>query len=68
MDNRPQNGTYKFDLIHDLTENGLRHTSGPVHTQTSNPLHIYAEFGKNLFLVKKRQSKGKELEHQATLQ
>ena len=40
LDNRPQIGAYKFDLIHDLTENGLRHASGPIHTQTSDPLHL----------------------------
>ena len=32
-DNKPQIGTYKFDLIYYLTENGHRHASGPVHAK-----------------------------------
>ena len=32
-DNKPQIGTYKFDLIHNLTENGLKHASGPVNAK-----------------------------------
>ena len=31
-DNRPHIETNKFDLIHYLTENGLRHASGPVQS------------------------------------
>ena len=30
---KPQIGTHKFDLIHYLTENGLGHSSGPVHAK-----------------------------------
>ena len=39
-DYKPQIGTYKFDLIHYLMENGLRHASGPF--QQKNPIrYIY---------------------------
>ena len=45
-------GDYQTDLVHFLTENGLRYASGPVCT--SHPLHVYPidilEFPISIFL------------------